>query len=303
MNQNTINVVEATPPIVNALKLLKQRTPTMNENSSTKPFGSNGGIKFSPNTDAESKITGPFDVQLTYLEEDGEQVPYIQILDSSVPNAPYAGYVYYQNTIKSILPTVMAPSAGWLYLEIDLINNTATYNIANAVPTYSLQWKKWAYALAYISVTDNVYAIRRVHLPGNIVMPTFEEGYKGYFQLSARVVPVEGGDPKYYIDCADGYCLVNGVMRLVSSSSFEVSSSNVNRYIVLHYTQQIADNGGVESYTATVEHWNSMTGTSLNANDTDSYCLIGIYKRYGGNIEITQQSHGIPTLFTFTSDC
>lgn len=178
MPNNTISVIEATPKVVKALEKLTVNQPFGNENSSTKNKGMNGGISFNTDNGENAIITGPFDVQLTYLEEDGEMVPYIHILDSSVPNATYAGDVYYQNTIKNILPGILAPSQGWLYLEIDLLNNTATYNIASVVPTYPLAMKKWAYALAYVSFSNNVYSIRRIHLPGNIIMPSLEDEYR-----------------------------------------------------------------------------------------------------------------------------
>jgi len=48
---------------------------------------------------------------------------------------------------------------------------------------------------------------------------------------------------------------------------------------------------------------NSSPGTSLNASDTDAYYIIGAVQRVNGNIDIIQQSHGVPTLFTFTSEC
>ena len=308
MPNEQFTLLEATPQTIANLNRLKSISPHLNLGATEMSNGNNSGIVANPPSAGNAVITGPFDVRMTYLEEDDgqgnmEMVPYVQVFDSSLQNATYAGYVYYQNQILNVMPGVLAPSQGWLYLEIDLINNTATFNIANTVPTYSLQWKKWAYALAYISVSNNVYSIRRVHLPGNIVMPSFQEGYKGYFALSARIAPVEGGDPKYYIDCSGGYCLVNGVMRLVSNASFETTSSNTHKYIVLHYTQQIANNGGVESYSLTLELWNSMSGTSLNASDTDSYCLIGAFERVLNSIDIIQQSHGIPVMFTFTSDC
>lgn len=298
MNQNTINVVEATPPIVNALKILKQRTPTMNETSSTKPFGSNGGVKFTPTGDAEDKITGPFDVQLTYLEEDGEMVPYIQILDSSVQNATYAGSVYYQNTIKNILPGVLAPSHGWLYLEIDLLNNTATYNIASVVPTYPLSMKKWAYALAAVTVNNNVYSVKRIHLPGNIIMPTLDDGYNGYFKLSfayESTTDSQTGETTQTLRvyCTGGYLCVGGQVGSMSARYATGDLTSSLRDVILHYHLD------AENETDSIELYLGTFGTSgCDSTTTDAYWLVG----RASNTQIIQQSYGVPQMI-LVGDC
>lgn len=298
MNQNTINVIEATPDIVRPLQILKSRTPTINENSSTKPFGSNGGVKFTPTGDAEDKITGPFDVQLTYLEEDGEMVPYIQILDSSVQNATYAGSVYYQNTIKNILPGVLAPSHGWLYLEIDLLNNTATYNIASVVPTYPLSMKKWAYALAAVTVNNNVYSVKRIHLPGNIVMPTFDDGYQGYFKLSfayETTTDQQTGEvtQTQRVYCSGGSLCVGGQIGTMTSRYVGGNLTSSLKDVILHYHMDLqSDTDSIELVLGT------FNAASCNNTATDAYWLVG----HASTTHIIQQSHGVPQLFLI-GDC
>lgn len=307
MNQNTINVVEATPSIVNALKLLKQRTPTINENSSTKPFGTNGGITFTPTIDeTPEKITGPFDVLLIWQEENEEAVPYIQVLDSSKPTETYAGYVYYVNTILSVPPDVLAPSVGWLYLEIDLENNIYSYDIGNYVPTYPLSQKKWAYGLAQISYDNEIWTVRRVHLPGNIVMPTWpENGYNGYFKLSMSTKTREIDNPDYDPDDPEspehidetyyeahhsgGRYAVNGELDALAAGDVTGDLTDSLQDIFIHYHA----NGGIEDETptgTTIE-----IGTMSSNSLTDSYWLIGQMSI----TEIIQQSHGVPSLLWF----
>ena len=298
MNQNTINVVEATPPIVNALKILKQRTPTINENSSTKPFGSNGGVKFTPTGDAEDKITGPFDVKLTYLEEDGEMVPYIQVLDSSVQNATYAGYVYYQNQILNVLPGVLSPSAGWVYLDNDLLTNTYTYNIGNYVPTYPLAAKHWCYALAYITYSNNTYTLRRVHLPGNIIMPTLDDGYNGYFKLSftyETTMDQQTGEvtQTQRVYCSGGSLCVGGQIGTMTSRYVEGNLTSSLKDVILHYHMDLqSDTDSIELVLGT------FNAANCNSTATDAYWLVG----HASTTHIIQQSHGVPQLFLI-GDC
>ena len=280
MNQNTINVVEATPPIVNALKILKQRTPTMNENSSTKPFGSNGGVKFTPTGDAEDKITGPFDVQLTYLEEDGEMVPYIQVLDSSVQNATYAGYVYYQNQILNVLPDVLAPSAGWLYLDIDLLTNTYTYNIGNYVPTYPLAAKHWCYALAYITYSNNTYTLRRVHVPGNIIMPTLD------YDKAVDMFKITPNYTTNKIDVSSGRAINGSHNIYCSNASFDFPVSGAGYYIILSITYSS------NSYSASLSTGSSIVyPTSFSATYT---LTLGFVTNTDGAISVANYRHPGP---------
>lgn len=211
---NSISVIEATPGICSVLGKLKRDQPFGNEASSTKSKGMNGGISFNTDNGENAVITGPFDVRLTYLEEDDgqgnmEMVPYVQIFDSSLQNAIYAGYVYYQNQILNVMPGVLAPSQGWLYLDIDLTSNTYTYNIGAYVPTYPLAAKHWCYALAYITVSNNVYSIRRVHVPGNIVMPTLDV-IQGAFDVTIDY-PYADNLPRVYVyDSSNPSSLIAG---------------------------------------------------------------------------------------------
>lgn len=214
MPNEQFTLLEATPQTIANLNRLKSIPPNLNLGATEMSKGNNSGIIANPPSAGNAVITGPFDVRLTYLEEDDgqgnmEMVPYVQVYDSSLQNATYAGYVYYQNQILNVMPGVLAPSQGWLYLDIDLTSNTYTYNIGAYVPTYPLAAKHWCYALAYITVSNNVYSIRRVHVPGNIVMPTLDV-IQGAFDVTIDY-PYADNLPRVYVyDSSNPSSLIAG---------------------------------------------------------------------------------------------
>lgn len=199
MNQNTINVVEATPPIVNALKLLKQRTPTMNEYSSTKPFGSNSGIVF-PQAGGNANLVGQFDTRITYLEEEDGQggteiVPYVQVYDSSNPTNGYAGYAYVGQKSYHILASALAPMAGYVYLYIDYVSNIAEIRIASGVQDILGTVRKYTYPLAHITGngTTTPWTVTRLNTPSVIHIP---EDPRGTFDVDIQYLEESGTDPE-----------------------------------------------------------------------------------------------------------
>lgn len=167
MNQNTINVVEATPAVVNALKLLKQRTPTMNENSSTKPFGSNGGIKFTTNGgEVEGKVQGAFDVEIETIENS----PYIHVYNSANPGSGKAGYIYSGSTTWELNSTTLTPMVGVVYVDVNYASNTRTIAIAATLPTLTSTDRRWVYALAEVTQSNGIYTVHRMNMPGNLTV-------------------------------------------------------------------------------------------------------------------------------------
>lgn len=303
MPNEQFTLLEATPQTIANLNRLKSISPHLNLGATEMSNGNNSSIVANPPSAGNAVITGPFDVRLTYLEEDDgqgnmEMVPYIQILDSSVQNATYAGSVYYQNTIKNILPGVLAPSHGWLYLEIDLLNNTATYNIANVVPTYPLSMKKWAYALAAVTVNNNVYSVKRIHLPGNIVMPTFDDGYQGYFKLSfayETTTDQQTGEvtQTQRVYCSGGSLCVGGQIGTMTSRYVEGNLTSSLKGVILHYHIDLqSDTDSIELVLGT------FNAANCNSTATDAYWLVGL----ASTTQIIQQSHGVPQLFLI-GDC
>ncbi|MBQ4433381.1 MAG: hypothetical protein II894_04400, partial [Bacteroidales bacterium] len=228
-SENQITVLEATPMTVANLNRMKSVPPRLNLGATELSKGNNGGISFNQNNE-DTTIYGPFDVQLTYMEEDGELVPYVQVFDSSVQNATYAGYVYYQNQILNVLPGVLSPSAGWVYLDIDLLTNTYTYNIGNYVPTYPLAAKHWCYALAYITYSNNTYTLRRVHVPGNIIMPTLD------YDKAVDMFKITPNYTTNKIDVSSGR-VINGSSNIYCSNArFDFPVSGAGYYIILSIT-------------------------------------------------------------------
>ncbi len=229
-SDNQITVLEATPMTVANLNRMKSVPPRLNLGATELSKGNNGGISFNQNNE-DTTIYGPFDVQITYMEEDGEMVPYVQIFDSSVQNTLYAGYVYYQNQILNVLPGVLAPSTGWLYLDIDLLTNTYTYNIGTHVPTYPLAAKHWCYALAYITSSNNVYSIRRIHVPGNIIMPVLDN-----YDRAADIFKIKINHNTGKINVSGGYVILGEEQRFCSNATFDFPSNNQTYYIIFTMT-------------------------------------------------------------------
>lgn len=231
-SDNQITVLEATPMTVANLNRMKSVPPRLNLGATELSKGNNGGISFNQNNE-DTTIYGPFDVQLTYMEEDGELIPYVQVFDSSVQNTLYAGYVYYQNQILNVLPGVLAPSTGWLYLDIDLLTNTYTYNIGTHVPTYPLAAKHWCYALAYITSSNNVYSIRRIHVPGNIVMPTLDV-IQGAFDVTIDY-PYADNLPRVHVyDSSNPSSLIAGYVYS-GTTRYELESTHLTPMIGVVY--------------------------------------------------------------------
>ena len=297
-SDNQITVLEATPMTVANLNRMKSVPPRLNLGATEMSKGNNGGISFNQNNE-DTTIYGPFDVQLTYMEEDGELVPYVQVFDSSLQTATFAGYVYYRNTILNILPGVLAPSAGWLYLDINLRTNTYTYNIAQSVPTYPLATQRWCYALAYITVSNNIYTIRRIHVPGNIIMPTLDDGYQGYFKLSyvyENETDSQTGETTQVqkVYCSGGTFCLGGQIGSVSAQNISGTLKSSMQDVVLHYHLDVENqNDSIELIFVS-----SFVASSYNSTETDAYWLIG----QASTTQIIQQSYGVPQLM-LVGDC
>ena len=303
MPNEQFTLLEATPQTIANLNRLKSIPPNLNLGATEMSNGNNSGIVANPPSAGNAVITGPFDVQLTYLEEDDGQgnmeiVPYVQVFDSSLQNATYAGYVYHQNQILNVMPGVLAPSQGWLYLDIDLITNTYTYDIGAYVPIYPLGTKHWCYALAYITVSNNVYSIRRVHVPGNIVMPMIDDGYQGYFKLSYAYENTTGQQTgkvtqTLRVYCSGGPLCIGGQIWTMTSRYVEGDLTYRLKDVILHYHIDLQlDTESLELILGT------FNAANCNSTATDAYWLVG----HASITYIIQQSHGVPQLFLI-GDC
>lgn len=285
MPNEQFTLLEATPQTIANLNRLKSISPHLNLGATEMSNGNNSGIVANPPSAGNAVITGPFDVQLTYLEEDDgqgnmEMVPYIQVLDSSVQNATYAGYVYYQNQILNVLPGVLSPSAGWVYLDIDLLTNTYTYNIGNYVPTYPLAAKHWCYALAYITYSNNTYTIRRVHVPGNIIMPTLD------YDKAVDMFKITPNYTTNKIDVSSGRAINGSHNIYCSNARFDFPVSGAGYYIILSITYSS------NSYSASLSTGSSIVyPTSFSATYT---LTLGFVTNTDGAISVTNYRHPGP---------
>ena len=182
-SDNQITVLEATPMTVANLNRLKSVPPHLNLGATELSNGNNGGISF-PN-DSDATIYGQFDVQITYLEEDGEIVPYVQVYDSSNPTNGWAGYAYVGKTSFHVLTSALAPMAGYVYLYIDKVSNIAEIRIASSIPDIQGTVRKYVYPIAQVYQLSGVWNVVKLNVPGVI---HFTEDPRGAFDVDIKYV-------------------------------------------------------------------------------------------------------------------
>lgn len=329
MNQNTINVVEATPEVVNALKMTIRRTPTMNENSSTKPVGANGAIQF-PSKGEGIKALGEFDVRLEYIDEevdDGEggtttqQAQYVHVVDSSHAMAdgspyPYAGRVYYGTNNKLVDAVFIRPTqSGYLLLNFDYITGDYSWEISYSgyLPS-ATPYTTYRILFADVIVYSNGTVVINRYSPndlsyfhhttvGPITLPLVNQ-YLGYFRIYYHTVTdSETGVKNKQIDVGDGYFMANGQMehQAAATSSDWMLTSNGTRHLFLHYHQELDENDHlVKSSSIEIQ---SDSYQARDPTNTDAYYYLGFISYSSGLIAIQQYSYGTPVLFTVTGEC
>lgn len=182
-SDNQITVLEATPMTVANLNRLKSVPPHLNLGATELSNGNNGGISF-PN-DSDATIYGQFDAQITYLEEDGEIVPYVQVYDSSNPTNGWAGYAYVGKTSFHVLTSALAPMAGYVYLYIDKVSNIAEIRIASSIPDIQGTVRKYAYPIAQVYQLSGVWNVVKLNVPGVI---HFTEDPRGAFDVDIKYI-------------------------------------------------------------------------------------------------------------------
>jgi hypothetical protein len=166
MPNEQFTLLEATPQTIANLNRLKSISPHLNLGATELSKGNNGGISFP--VESGDTISGAFDVQLAYQEENGSVVPYVHVFDSSNPNSPYAGYVYSGSSSIHMPTALLTPSAGVVYIDIDYENETQTIAIASSLPSLTSLDRRWVYALAEVTLSNGIYSVHRMQTPGNL---------------------------------------------------------------------------------------------------------------------------------------